>query len=228
MSIDDMKPGAVVLARDGRLGTFEQVIGDERSGGQRFRIRTLDDDAIALPMGVVREVRGDGAIELACTRDEALDLGARGPQRTPEPTDETLDLHEEELVPHKEMREAGTVTLRTEIEEYAARIEVEALREEVEVEHVPAGTEVTKRDEPFERDGAMFFPVYEEQLVVNKRLILKEYLKVRRVGRTERRVFEDRLQRERAVVEHPENTPLLRETYEEPAKRPGFFGIGRS
>ncbi len=226
MSID-MRPGAVVLARDGRVGTLEQVIGDERSGGEQLRIRTLDDDAIALPMGVVREVRGDGAIELACTRDEALDLGGRE-QQQPELTDETLDLHEEELVPHKEMREAGTVTLRTEIEEYAARIEVEALREEVEVEHVPGGEEVSEREEPFERDGAMFFPVYEEQLVVSRRLILKEYLKVRRVRRAERRVFEDRLQREHALVEHPENTPLLRESHEEPEKRPGFFGIGRS
>ena len=145
----------------------------------------------------------------------------------PESGEQRLQLHEEELVPHKEMREVGTVTIRTEIEERPERFEIEAVREEVEIEHLPGGEEVREREAPHEEDGAYIVPVYEEQLVVSKRLILKERLRIRRVGRTERRIFEDTLRHERAVVDHPENTPLVNELYPEDNKRGkgGLFGL---
>ncbi|MFN2521297.1 MAG: YsnF/AvaK domain-containing protein [Candidatus Limnocylindria bacterium] len=145
----------------------------------------------------------------------------------PDTTEQRLQLHEEELVPHKEMQEVGTVTIRTEIEERPERFEIEALREEVEIEHLPAGEEVRAREEPREENGAYIVPVYEEQLVVSKRLILKERLRITRVSRTEKRIFEDTLRHERAVVEHPENTPLVNELYPEDNKRKkgGLFGL---
>ena len=55
----------------------------------------------------------------------------------------TVELREEELVPQKELREVGQVTVRTEVEEFPGRLEVDAFREEVEVEHVPVGQVVS-------------------------------------------------------------------------------------
>ena len=125
----------------------------------------------------------------------------------------TLDLREEELVAHKEMRELGEVVVRTEVKDVPGRLEVDAYREEVQVEHVPMGQVVTERREPWEEDGALIVPVYEEQLVVVKRLVLREQLRVRRVGVTERQLFEDTLRKETASVDDPERTGLVQEIY---------------
>src|SRR5205823_8047303 len=120
----------------------------------------------------------------------------------------TIELREEQLVAHKDLRDVGEVRVRTTVEEVPGRLEVEAYREEVEVEHVPVGQVVTERVGPWEEDGVLMVPVYEEQLVVTKRLVLREHLRVRRVRSTERQLFEDTLRRDRLVIEDPTGSGL--------------------
>jgi len=127
--------------------------------------------------------------------------------------EQTIELREKELVARKDFREAGEIRVRTTIEEVPTRLEVEALREEVEVEHVPVGQIVTERLEPWEEDGVLTVPVYEEQLVVVKRLVLREHLRIRRVGTVERQLFQDTLRQERLVIEDPNDTNLVHERY---------------
>jgi uncharacterized protein (TIGR02271 family) len=134
-----------------------------------------------------------------------------------EPPDEratqTIELREEQLVAHKQLHELGEIELRTEIDEVPGRLEVDAYREEVVVEHEPVGQMVSEREKFWEEDGVLVIPIYEEQLVVSKRLVLKERMRVRRVGTTERQLFQDTLRRERLVVEDPRHTGLVREQY---------------
>lgn len=147
----------------------------------------------------------------------------------------TIPLHEEELVARKQMRELGEVEIHTRVEEVPSRLEVEAYREEVEVEHVPVGQVVSERVAPWEEDGVLIVPIYEEQLIVTKRLVLREHIRVRRIGTSETRLFEDTLRREHVVVDDPNNTGLVHELYpdddhderkERPAGRKGgFFGL---
>jgi len=125
----------------------------------------------------------------------------------------TLELREEQLVAHKELREAGEVRVRTQIEEVPGRLEVEAYREEVEIEHEPVGQVVRERVAPWEENGTLVVPVYEEQLVVVKRLLLREHLRIRRVATTEKQLYEDTLRRERLVVEDVNHTGLVHEQY---------------
>ena len=129
------------------------------------------------------------------------------------PDGRTIPLRQEELVAHKEMRHMGDVEVRTEVEEVPGRIEVQAQREEVEVQHVPVGRVVAQREAPYHDGDVLVVPVYEEQLVVSKRLILREELRVTRVPSTETQVFEDTLRRERLVVEDIGHTGALRERY---------------
>ena len=75
---------------------------------------------------------------------------------------------------------------------------------------------MTARREPWDEAGTLVIPVYEEQLVLVKRLVLKERIRIRRVGVSERRVFEDTLRRERLVVEDPRRTGMVREIYPTP------------
>ena len=129
------------------------------------------------------------------------------------PEEHHIELREEQLVPHTELRELGEVIIRTELEEFPGRLELQAYREEVEVEHVPVGTAVTERQEPWEEDGVMVVPVYEEQLVVVKRLVMREQIRIRRAGVTETRLIEDMLRRDRLVIEDPAETGAVREQH---------------
>jgi len=139
-------------------------------------------------------------------------------QPEPEPVvDEvagSIELREERLVAHKGTQEVGEIQLHTEVEQAPGRLEVDAYREEVMVEHEPVGEVVTERLEPWqEADGVYVVPMYEERLVVVKRLVLRERIRIRRVGTTERQLFEDTLRRERLVVEDPQHTGRVREVY---------------
>jgi uncharacterized protein (TIGR02271 family) len=92
-----------------------------------------------------------------------------------------LELREEELVAHKESVESGVVRVRKWTEHLPSRLEVEVSRDELEVEHVPVGRVVAERAEAREESGRWIVPVYEEQLVVVKRLILREEIHFRRI-----------------------------------------------
>jgi uncharacterized protein (TIGR02271 family) len=131
----------------------------------------------------------------------------------------TLELREEQLVAHKELRDLGEIAVRTEIDEVPGRLEVDAYHEEVLVERETVGQVVSEREKPWEEeDGVLVIPIHEEQLVVTKRLVLRERMRVRRIGATERQLFQDVLRRERLVVDDPQRTGLVREQY--PASAP--------
>jgi uncharacterized protein (TIGR02271 family) len=202
-------PGSSVRCTDGILGTLERISRDSGTGMLHVR---GSNGSIAVPEGLVRTVRSDGTVELACGLEAASSFSARADSY--QPASETFRLHEEELITEKEMREEGSVEVRTILEEFPGRIEIEAIREEVEIEHLSGGEEVETRQAPYEDGDYLYIPVYEEHLVVSKRLILKERIRVRRRARTEVRVFEDTLQRERVEITQPANTILARESYE--------------
>ncbi len=151
----------------------------------------------------------------------------------------TIELREEELVAQKELVDLGEVVIRTTVDEVPGRLEVDAFRDEAVVEHIPVGEVVTERKDPWEEDGAFVIPLYEEQLVLVKRLYLREHIRIRRVGTTARQIFEDTLRRERLVIEDPQQTGLIHEVFprddaaeptdpeqhkgREGQERPGFF-----
>jgi uncharacterized protein (TIGR02271 family) len=125
----------------------------------------------------------------------------------------SLELREERLTARKEMEQVGEVGFRKEVEEVPSRLEVEAYREEVDVEHVPVEKVVRERVDPWEEGDTLIVPVYEEQITVVKRLVMREQIRIRRVGTTERRLVEDTLRKERLRIEDPDHTGLARERY---------------
>ena len=129
------------------------------------------------------------------------------------PDEQMLELREEELLVHREMRDVGEAQIRTRVEQVPARLEVDAISEEVQVEHVPVGDVVSERSDPYHEGDVLIVPIYEEQLVVTKRLVLREQLRIRRVRTTQRQLFEDTLRRERADVDDPAHTGMVHERY---------------
>jgi stress response protein YsnF len=78
-----------------------------------------------------------------------------------------------------------------------------SLQEEmVEVTSVPVGREIDHAPEVRTENGVTIVSVVEEVLVVEKRLILKEELHIRRVIRTEDVEIPVELRKQKAEVEH--------------------------
>ena len=130
--------------------------------------------------------------------------------------EQTMELLEERLVPSTEWRQAGEVVVRRVVEEIPARLELDATHEEIDLQRVPIGEIVSERLDPWMEDDVLIIPVYEEQLVVSRRLVLREQLRIRRVRVTEREVFQDTLRQERVVVEDPDQTGRVSESFAEP------------
>ncbi|HET7035522.1 MAG TPA: YsnF/AvaK domain-containing protein [Thermomicrobiaceae bacterium] len=215
--------GQDVFALDGqRVGSVAKIEPD-------YLIITrgpLNPPERAVPRGLIRAIDQQGvhlAVPLAQIQSEAPEVplqsvqtptaGAR-PAAPPQPNaEQVIELKEERLVPHKELRQVGEIEVRTVVEEVPSRLDVETQREEVVVEHVPIGQTVDERRAPWEDDGTLVIPVYEEQIAVVKRLVLKEELRVRRVRATEHQTIEEPVRRERAVVHDPNQTGLVHERY---------------
>lgn len=213
--------GAAVECTDGLAGHIVGVENDNEGQPRYLRITPISGtEDLLLPLSLIGAIRDDGTVDLTCTTAE-LQQWTSGPPAdgsvTPAPSDAepvaTIHLHEEQLVPHKELRTVGEVEVRTALEEFPGRLTVDALREEVEIEHVPVGEAVKERVAPWDDDGVLVVPVYEEQLVVVKRLVMREQLRIRRIETNEKRLFEETLRRERVVVDDPQQTGLVHEVY---------------
>jgi uncharacterized protein (TIGR02271 family) len=209
--IGRIHPGASVEGADGHLGHVARVEPEALEVLDKATNRRL-----FVPVALVHEVRADGTVELSASRAElerlvrptTPDTGPASEERV-----DTLELREEQLVPRKELEEVGRVRIRKAVEDVPRRLELDAYYEEAEIEHVPIGRVVKEREAAREEDGVHIVPIYEEQLVVVKRLVLKEEIRIRHQGVTEKRLFEETVRRERLVIEDPDRTGRVREHY---------------
>ena len=93
----------------------------------------------------------------------------------------TLPLAAEELSVSKEVRETGRVRVRTHTDEREAWVDETLSGEHVEIETVPVGRQVDAAPAVRQEGDTTIIPVVEEVLVVERRLFLKEEVRVKRV-----------------------------------------------
>jgi stress response protein YsnF len=115
----------------------------------------------------------------------------------------------EELVVERRAHVTGGVRLHKTVQERVALIDEPVVRERVTVERVPIDRPLRDGQIPAvrEQDGVLIVPVIEELLVVEKRLMLKEELHVRRVREETRERQEIPLRHEHVDVERFETGP---------------------
>ena len=105
---------------------------------------------------------------------------------------------EEELVAGTRQRQAGSIRVRKRVRTDHERIEVPTRHEEVWVERVPVEGEVTEAQIG---EDEVVVPVTEEEIVVHKRPVLKEEVRVRKDVVEETEVVEEDVRREEVEVE---------------------------
>jgi uncharacterized protein (TIGR02271 family) len=117
------------------------------------------------------------------------------------PENETLRLWEEEVSFDRERVETGRVRVRVVTREHDETFETPLVRETIEVEHVTVGREIDAMPEPRQEGDVTILPVVEEVMVVQRKLVLKEELHLKRVRTTEQHRETVTLRRQEAEVE---------------------------
>ena len=123
---------------------------------------------------------------------------------------EVIPLVQEDIVISKRQLETGRVRVRTEVQWHTEHARADLFRDHVEVERVPVGREVESVP-PVREDGdTVVIPVVEEVLVVERRLVLKEEIRMRLVAVDETVEQPMTVRRQRASVERLPPAPAER------------------
>ncbi len=113
---------------------------------------------------------------------------------------DVVRLHAEEASVRRERVETGRVGVRVVTREHEELIDVPLNRDHVEVERVAIGRQIDAIP-PTRQDGdTTIVPVVEEIVVIERRLMLKEELHIRRIHTTEQHQERVVLRRQEALV----------------------------
>jgi uncharacterized protein (TIGR02271 family) len=117
-----------------------------------------------------------------------------------ESDEEVIPLAAEELAVARRTVETGRLRVARITHEREQLVDEMLARETAEISRVPIGREVETMPAVREEDGITIIPIVEEVLVVERRLFLKEEVRIRRARTTERHRESVRLRYQEAVV----------------------------
>lgn len=142
------------------------------------------------------------AIQARVQASPALDDGHfRAAEHLAGDTVTVIPVVEERITVSKRLVEGERVRVRLVTDEIAELARVSLRSERIEVDRVSIGRVVATAPPVREEDGVTIIPVLEEVIVVEKRLVLKEELRVRRVVDIREEEQRVALRRQRAEVE---------------------------
>jgi uncharacterized protein (TIGR02271 family) len=107
---------------------------------------------------------------------------------------------EEELDAGTRAVKTGAVRIDKHVEKRIRKVEAPLIHEDIEVRHVPVNRVVTEAPKARRRGDTVIVPVVEEELIVTKRLVLKEEIHLIKRRTKDRVVKEVELNREHAEV----------------------------
>jgi uncharacterized protein (TIGR02271 family) len=116
-----------------------------------------------------------------------------------------IPLFEEELSVTKRVVETARVRVSRATHDHEELVDELLQHEKVEVERIPVGQTIETMPSVRQEGDVTIIPVVEEILVVERRLVLKEEVHIRRIKTTERHQEQIKLRRQEATVSR---TPL--------------------
>ena len=177
---------------------YDWDIGTERRGTDRVHSGAGTTDAGSA--GTVRSGMSMGDTETAEFREHDRNQeGLSQPGSDLQDEDELrVQRSEEELLAGTREREAGSVNIRKRVRTARERLEVPTRREEVSVERVPVSGEATGAQIGGDEVSV---PVVEDEVVVQKRPVAKEEIRVRKDVVHEQQIVEEDVRREEVDIE---------------------------
>lgn len=99
---------------------------------------------------------------------------------TPDRDQIVVPVHEEVVEPVRREIDAGAVRIATRVETTPTEWETTLRRDNVTIERVPVGQPVEAVPEARWEDDTLIVPVLEEEIVVSRRLVLREEIRITR------------------------------------------------
>ena len=196
-------PGASVEAADGPLGTVEEVFVSPQTGALSHLVARLGSttERVTIPATAIADVPNRHAVRLRVRRDELKAMASGLHAESRGGNEIRVPILEERLEVGKRPVELGEVRLHKSIETFEQVARQPVLREDVIVERVEINRDLEAPLEPH-MDGDWFVvPIMEEVLVVQKRLVLKEEVRIKKRQVTEEYEVREQLRREHLEVE---------------------------
>jgi uncharacterized protein (TIGR02271 family) len=180
--------------------------GDEFKSFSEDQLKTFEQDLDAGRSILSVTVYGEPDEVIAILDEHGAVQADTGAFDSFGPAGRTLPIYEEQLRVDKQTHEIGEIVIRKVIEEVPTQAEVDAIHEELDVEHVSVDEVVEQRREPWREGNVLVVPVYEEQMIVVRQLVMREQLRISLHQVTEKHVLADTLKREHVTVEDPDQT----------------------
>lgn len=196
----DFAQGTPVRTQNGAFGTLEEVVADRAAEAESvLRVRRDSDDSIIdVPAHFVDTARSNA--------DEVVLLAGFDRPVAATTTDQADELiipvREEVLVPETHETDLGKVIVHKRVEEVPVSSSVDLGRDQVAVERVEINEAIDTMPGPRQEGDTLIIPVVEEVLYTEKRLMLKEEIRITKQRLTEAVGIEETLKRE--VVEFEE------------------------
>lgn len=200
-----VEPGATVQATDGRFGTVEEVMLQPDTGDLSYLVVRHGADLVRIPAGMINEVTDPREVHLGLTNDVAHARVAghvEGLDARPEDSSQIrIPLHEERLEATVEPISLGEVRIHKLVEDVEETVEQEVTRDDLDIERVPMHLTLDAPASPRQEDGWYVVPIMKEVLVVQKRLMLVEEVRIRTRRVTEVAQVRETVRHERITVE---------------------------
>ena len=204
-----IEPGATVQASDGFLGTVERVITRPETGEPGYLVvwRGVNTEQLTIPISLVGTVRNPNEVTLRSTIAEARQQAQRmSPEAANFYTEDNalhVPLIEERLEVSKRTVTTGEVLIHKTVETYEDGTTLPLTRDDVTVERVPINQQIAAPVQQRTEGDTLIIPVMQEVLVVEKRLMLVEEIRIRKNPVTQDQQVRETLRRERVEIEQP-------------------------
>lgn len=196
-----IEPGATVEATDGHFGQVEELIVRPSTGELAYLLVRHAAGTTTIPASFIADVVSPREVRLRMTREVARSRAA-GSTRIPDGSSQIrTPVYEERL--HVETRPVGLgeVRLRKHVEHVEEVFRGPVTRDDLEIQRVRVDRPIDGPVEPRHEDGWYVVPVMEEVLVVSKRLMLAEEVRIRTRQVVEEQEVRETARRERIEVE---------------------------
>lgn len=193
---------ATVIGEDGLRGRLEAAVPEQDREGISVPVRLETGERVMVPADLLVQQK-DGTYRTSLSLS-ALQAAGQAPQSGTSRETQTIPLVEEQVRVERREVERGRVRITKRVEHQEGTIDEPLLRERVEVERVPVDREIDGPVEVRQEGDVTIIPVYEEVLVVEKRLVLKEELHIRKERQETHEPLHVTLRREHVDVERIE------------------------
>lgn len=220
---ETVRIGALVIATDGEVGTVERIVTDPEAAVPLFLVvRTTDDEMVEIPYERVAANSTADEVRLTASRDDLRTLLTTSTATTIATTvvttpavseevglDEVGDeivvpVREEVLLPTTRPIELGEVLIHKRVESVPYQTLVDVTRDDIDIQRVTINEAVDAVPGPRQEGETLVIPVVEEVLVTEKRLMLREEIRVTRRQVVEQVRVHETLRREVIEIEDPE------------------------